>query len=309
MPRRHRWVWVLLFILVVAVLGTLATGWNFVLVRDYRRFFHTPMVPPAAPIYGHIWGTLGFISVVCGIVIFFIKLQKEMKLNQLQSEFIATVSHELKTPIATLDLTSSLLRQDSLTREEAQELWKSHEAELKRLKEEVEALLEAARWQSGKVRLKKSQIDLEAWLHEALGRWRNMLGPQGIIERQGEPLPCRIAVDLKLFNLITDNLIDNARKFSREQAPQVIVRSTLSGDRWQLQFQDEGWGFDPADSKKIFKRFFRSRTDAPYAISGTGLGLYLAASASQSMGLVLTGVSRGTGKGAVFTLEGKGNVQ
>lgn len=308
MSRKHRWAWVTLFVLAVLVLGTLAAGWNFVLVQQHYRaaMQKTPWLPI-------VLGALGFSALLAGLILFFVRLLQEMRLNQRQSEFIATVSHELKTPIATMELTSSLLRAGEISAEESERLWASHDAELKRLREEVEALLEAARWQAGAVAVVRAPIELESWIGDAFSRWRGILGPGSRIERVGDPLPVRIVADPKMLALITDNLIDNARKFS-DDAPCVQVDSRLvpakhawEKPRWEIRFRNEGWGFDPADADRIFRRFTRARTLAPHAIPGTGLGLYLAATASRAMGLRLRGESPGFGRGAVFTLEGRIN--
>ena len=313
-----RWVWVVLFIVVVLLLAVLATGWNLVLVHDYRKIVELGRAlsaPEAAthagvPRVSLVLGTLGFLGALSLTIAFFVKLLKEMQLNQLQSEFLAAVSHELKTPLSTMELSTSLLRDPTTSPEDVQRLWTSHDAELKRLKEEVETLLEVAQWESKTIKLKRSPIVLETWLHDSFDRWKKILGYGSEILRQGDSLDCTVTVDLKMLNLITDNLIDNARKFSND-SPRVLISSSLvpakkpwSLPRWRIEFRDQGWGFDPADSTKIFKRFYRSKSQAPYSIAGTGLGLYLAASASRSMGIHLTAESQGKGHGAVFILEG-----
>ena len=312
-----RWVWVVLFIVVVLLLTVLATGWNLVLVHDYRKIVELGRalsVPEGAhtllPRVSLVLGTLGFLGALSLTVVFFIKLLKEMQLNQLQAEFLAAVSHELKTPLSTMELSTSLLRDPTTSPEEAERLWISHDAELKRLKEEVETLLEAAQWESKTIKLKRSPIILETWLRESFERWKKILGSGSELNLQGDLKNCTVNVDLKMLNLITDNLIDNARKFSTD-TPRVLISTSLieakkpwSSPRWRIEFRDQGWGFDPADSTKIFKRFFRAKSQAPYSIAGTGLGLYLAASASRSMGIHLKAESLGKGHGAVFILEG-----
>jgi signal transduction histidine kinase len=307
--RRHRWVWIVLFVIVVLLLGTLATGWNVVLVRDYQRLVELARGQHdlRLPLGTIVLGTLGFAGALTGIIVFFVKLLREMHLSQMQAEFLATVSHELKTPIATIELTSSLIRSGTATADETRDLWASHDTELRRLKEQVLTLLEAARWQSAAPVIRRRPVRLEGWLEESLARWRAMLGPGARLERHGDPLACEAEVDVGLLNLIADNLVDNARKFSRE-VPRVTIRTRVleQTGRWQIRIEDEGWGFDPADAKKIFRRFFRSRTEAPHAIPGTGLGLYLAATASRVMRITLTGESAGHGAGAAFTLEGTG---
>ncbi len=156
MNRKHRWLWGILFTSVAILLSALATGWNVVLMRDYQHILQLAKSLsssnelsyfPSHLIVKMILGTLGFVATLTLTILIFIKLLKEMRLNQQQSEFLATVSHELKTPIAAMELSSSLLRTSGLSHSETQRLWSSHQVELNRLKEEVDALLEAARWQ------------------------------------------------------------------------------------------------------------------------------------------------------------------
>jgi signal transduction histidine kinase len=266
--------------------------------------------PPTGLIFKMILGTLGFIAVLALTVLLFIKLLHEMRLNQLQSEFLATISHELKTPIAALELSSSLLRSGGISESERNRLWSTHRLELKRLREEVEALLEAAKWQSKPNLMQKRIISVESWIRDSLPHWKQILGTESILTYQSTALFSQACLDIRSLNLIADNLISNAKKFSKG-TPHVVVRTLripkegpFSKTKWRVEFEDYGWGFSPTDSEKIFHRFFRSKNPAPYAIAGTGLGLYLAREASRAMGLTLRAQSKGTGNGAIFILEG-----
>ncbi len=299
MNSQRRWFWVLLFVVASALLGTLATTYNVAIL--------TKLEAPAWPV---VLGIPGFIIVLAGLAIFFIRLLREMKLNQTQSMFLASVSHALKTPIATLQLSSSLLRDPEVSDEEKQSLWISHDSELKRLREQVDILLEAARWESASVSLARAPMPLEDWVNQSLDRWRGLLGTGARLERRGEPLHGAPLLDSRLIALITDNLVDNARKFA-QGSPEVIIhthwiprKGLWKRARWSVEFSDRGWGFQPNENKNLFRRFFRSTHPAPYAIPGTGLGLWLAASAARMQGLKLTAQSGGPGKGARFTLEG-----
>jgi signal transduction histidine kinase len=312
LPTKNRWLWIALFVWAAILIIVLATGWNVVLVSDYWRMLRVAHAfnlgeetVALAPWPILIAGTLGFVAAMGTIILFFIRLLREMRLNQGQSEFLATVSHELKTPIASIELTSALLREGGLTPEESGSLWQSQQRELKRLREQVETILEAARWQHAPSRPKPAVVDLERWLGETLERWRGAFGSQGEIVRRGDALPERAWVDPQSLNLVIDNIFDNARKFARG-APEVTVTTVRSPAkrRWRIEIQDRGWGFDPAESKRIFQRFSRGHNQAPYSIPGTGLGLFLATSACRSLGLKLSGMSEGYGKGATFTLEG-----
>ena len=317
--KKNWWLWIILFVGVALLLGILATGWNFVLVQNYRSILHLvrnfslpaeTSFPVGHTVIQMVLGTCGFILVLTLTLLLFVKLVREMKLNQFQSEFIATISHELKTPIASIELSSSLLRAGGLSPDESQSLWVSHQAELQRLRADVEALLEAARWSKQPSHSKGQAIYLENWVTQSFSHWRNLLGPNAELKRLGESAHFLIRADSKMLTLILDNLMTNAKKFSRGKPEvslktEIISQSNRRQRRWRISVEDQGWGFHPNDSKKIFNRFFRSKSEAPYSIPGTGLGLYLAASASRSMGLSLQATSKGPGQGASFIIEGK----
>ncbi len=313
---KRKWIWIVLFVFVVVLLTLLATSWNVVIVRDYQRVaelarsFRLSGVEPPAPWINLVLGTLGFAITLGGLILFFVRLLQEMRLNQLQSEFLATVSHALKTPIATMELSASLIRPGDLPIEESEKLWTSFFSDLSRLKEEVNTLLEATRWQTTQVKLHRVPIRLEEWVQDSMSHWKTILGPEARLERSGTPLIYEVLLDPKILALIADNLLDNARKFSRA-TPQVVIETRSfetegfwKKRRWQIRVTDNGWGFDPNDAKRLFHRFFRARSEAPYAIPGTGLGLYLASSAGRALGLRLSAMSEGFGHGATFQIEG-----
>jgi signal transduction histidine kinase len=312
MHRRRYWLSIAVFVGAALLLGTLATGWNFVLVRDYQQMVELArsMSSPHATVsvttlvLSLVLGTLGFFLVLSTFIFFFLRLLREMRQNQQQSEFLATVTHELKTPISAIELSASLLRDDSLSSEERANLWNAQASEIARLKTDVESLLQAARWESMPVHVNREQVDLEDWIQESLDRWRSLLGPNAELKRSGPPLEISTALDLRKLNLISDNILQNARKYAKD-APRVEIVTSHKRGRWKIHFRDEGWGFDPKDSHRIMKPFYRSRSFAARSIPGTGLGLYIAASASRALGMKIKGFSAGKGHGAIFTLEGK----
>jgi signal transduction histidine kinase len=312
MNRRSYWLWIAVFVGAAILLGTLATGWNLVLVRDYNQMLAlarsisrpAPTVSVTTLVGSLVFGTLGFFVVLSAFIVFFLKLLREMRQNQQQSEFLATISHELKTPIATIELSANLLQEGNLTADEREKLWGSHQAEVARLKSDVEALLQAARWESMPIHVLREPVDLEVWIRESMDRWRTLLGPNADLKRSGQPLEFSTPLDLRKLNLISDNILQNARKYAKD-SPKVEICTHHHKGRWQIQFKDDGWGFDPKDSHNIMKPFFRSKAHPVKSIPGTGLGLYIATSASRALGTKIMGFSAGRGQGATFTIEGK----
>jgi signal transduction histidine kinase len=315
--QRKRWPWILLFVSVMVIIAVMATSWNWVLVQNYNKMIlvakdrwtqrgelETP------PWLSTIFGTLGFSALIVLFALFFAKILREMKINQLQKDFLANITHELKTPLASLELSSSLLKKGGdISPEDRDVLWQAHDAELKRLRDEIDRLLAASRWEQFHDKPDLHPVSIEAWLSEALVQWQRMLPAGATLVREGDPLEGLALVDVKLLALITSNLIDNARKFSGAKPAHITVRTRrLSGAGqawWSLRFEDQGLGFGPNDATKLFKRFERLEHRNDHAIAGSGLGLHLALEAARAMNLELEASSDGPTKGARFTLKGR----
>lgn len=313
--RNRRWIWITLSLVLAAILGVMAAGYTATIVGDYRRMLEVAreFERPKLPTITLTLGSIGFAASILGVMIFLFRLLREMQANQVQSEFIARVSHELKTPLATIELTADLLRtqekpEDSPESEERLKLWRSHDEELDRLKRQVHSLLETARWQVSPPRIRRTRIHLSQWLEAQRPRWQEILGTQARIEFEGSTLDFEIDADSEKLELIFSNLVENARKFARpgSSGPALRIRGITEGSReWAIEVEDSGWGFPKELSKRLFQKFYRAPHGAPYAIAGTGLGLHLSLAAASVMKLKLTARSEGVGRGAIFRIEGR----
>jgi signal transduction histidine kinase len=304
----RRWLWALLFAVFVGLLTLLATSWNVVIVRDYLRLKEfaktlstTQEIP--SPWVGVVLGTIGFLGVLAGFIVFFIKILQEMKLNQLQSEFLSNVSHELKTPLASLELGASLLKNRTLPKPEEDMLWETFQSQLTRLKHQIDALLVSSQMQAHTLKVRIKPMSLESWVTENIHTWNQTLAGKKTVTRIGPKLPT-VPGDSALLNLIFDNLIENAVKFSGAST-RIEVESEIDDERWKIFIRDFGLGFSAADEKKLFKRFYRGKVETAYAVPGSGLGLSIAFSAAKTLGLKLEAKSEGIGQGACFILSGE----
>jgi two-component system phosphate regulon sensor histidine kinase PhoR len=305
--RPRKGLWIFIFVVGLLVAGAMATSYNFELVRNERLAGQ-----PWAKI---VLGSLGFVGIMGALILFFARLLREMKISQIQADFLDRISHELRTPLATLTLVSDLLKSGdrSLTPEE-QGLWNSHARELERLTTDVELLLQAARLRETRLKVNLQPIDLNQWVRDQWEGFQRLLGESARFTLAGEPFHRRAEVDPVLLELIFRNLLDNARKFA-VGIPEVelrfkTVRSRFffGKTRWRIAIVDQGRGFSPDQEAALFRRFSRlegeSKELQTHSIPGTGLGLYLSAAAAKGMGLTLNGKSFGEGKGARFVLEG-----
>jgi two-component system phosphate regulon sensor histidine kinase PhoR len=263
-----------------------------------------------------IAGSFGFIGIISALILFFARLLREMRISQVQADFLDRISHELRTPLSTLTLVSDLLRHPDHPRtpDEEEKLWRSHSLELERLRTDVELLLQAARLRESRLKVNLEKIDVNQWFLDHWQEFLDLLGPEAELELKGDRIQRTLMVDPALFELIFRNLFDNARKFALGRAKVSIQFKTIHArfmfnrSRWKITVEDQGLGFTPEKEKALFKRFSRLEGESSkyktHSIPGTGLGLYLSASASKAMGLTLTGKSKGEGQGAQFVIEG-----
>ncbi len=284
LERPKRAIWIFLFVVTASVAAGLAAGWNFVWARI-----------PSSAAAGMALGMLGFAFLIFNMVLFFMKVLRETRLNHMQSEFLAGVTHELKTPIATLELCSGLLRQEGIDAETSERLWQNHRVELERLKTQVEGLLEAARLEWRKPGLALSMHELESMLSERIERWRQARGDSMVILRKGEPLRVHARIEADAWSRVLDVLVENAAKFSPSGSPIHLETQLLpqpSGQvRWRLEVKDQGFGFDPQEAPRLFDRFYRGKQGSPVRIAGTGLGLFFARRLCRQMGIQITASS------------------
>lgn len=303
-------LWITIFFVVMAIVGVMATSYNVEIVNNIEARQFTLETPWSKIVLG----SLGFFVILGSFVLFFMRLLREMRVSQVQAEFLDRISHELRTPLSTITLVSDLLRDPDLKKEEYEKLWKSHDAELARLKKDVELLLQAGHMRESKLRVNIEPIHLEKWLSRKWSEFESLLGNHAVLTKTGSLGNGWAAVDPTLFELIFRNLLDNARKFSI-QSPVVEIRcQTMRGRfpfsrrRWRIDVVDQGYGFTPDSESYLFRRFsripFRASELKQKTVPGTGLGLYLSASSAKAMGITLEGKSLGEGKGAQFTLEG-----
>ena len=192
--RPRKGLWVLLFIMGLAVAGVMATSYNVEVVHDVN-FENLPWVKI-------ILGSLGFFGIIGSLVLFFMRLLREMQVVQIQSEFLDRISHELRTPLSTITLVSDLLKDQKNTEAVVARLWSAHEAELNRLKTDVELLLQAARLREAKLKVDMVKVELEEWILERWESFIRLLGPGAYFIRSGPALRGLAEFDPSLMELI-----------------------------------------------------------------------------------------------------------
>ena len=248
-------------------------------------------------------GTIAFSLVLIGISVYLFMMIKERQLNQRQINFIDSVTHELKSPIAALRLYLGTLQMRDLDESKRNEFYHTMDLELKRLDDMINQLLQVARLDAIGQDAERDDVDLRQRLEE-LGRSaaiRHNYSFENVFQIEGEPV-CLLAPTLML-DMIFGNLLDNAIKYGGHPPRVEIDWHRLTERRVEILIRDNGQGVPHEYRTKIFKLFFRGEEELERTTKGTGIGLYVAQTLVQKLKGKISVDARDRGVGSVFRVE------
>ena len=286
--RRSKVVFILLGICLVALLFALNVGWILINWRTSLLM---------------IGGILLFTLIITGVVLNTIFLVREIRRSEQHDTFINAVTHELKTPIASIRLYLETLQKRPLEEARRQEFYRIMLEDSERLLATVEQVLRAGR-STPQRRLDRERVNLPELVSECvdLVRVRHHLEPEAVgylklpnaAEILGEPDELRTAVT---------NLLDNAIKYSGQDPHVEVVCEQPDEKHILVRVKDHGEGISRAELKRIFRRFYRVPGGIARRVKGTGLGLFIVRSVARRHGGKAFAESAGIGHGSTFTLE------
>jgi signal transduction histidine kinase len=209
--------------------------------------------------------------------------QRLRDLNQLQTEFVATASHELRTPITAIrSYAEALQRPDIVDEATRQECLDGIDRSSERLAKLARALLDVSRIDSGRVRIQPEPVDAAPIVRAAIRQAAPDAAPDEIVVHIAPDLP-NVLADAERLEDVLANLINNARKFSEPDSP-VHVDARQEGEQVIFSVRDRGIGIPPEELDRIFDRFYQVQRGADRRAGGSGLGLYIVRGYVTAMG-------------------------
>src|SRR6476620_7985177 len=294
MTRRQKAIafFVALCVLLVAAAISLNVGW---IVITAER----------APLRVLLFGIITFGLIITGLIVYTVFLVLEIRRNEEHDTFINAVTHELKTPIASIRLYLETLQSRSLDEQQRQRFYDVMLADADRLHRTVDQVLKAgAASQKPKV-IARAPVAIGSLTRECVGLalQRHHLQPGAIMIESHNVGPLMVRGDAEELRTVITNLLDNAVKYSSELVRVTVGVAGPTPDTVWVRVQDRGVAIPRKQLKRVFRRFYRVQMRGLKQVKGTGLGLYIVRSIARAHGGRVFAQSEGEGRGATFTLE------
>jgi signal transduction histidine kinase len=272
------------FLEIVVMLGTFVVG---------QKYFGPEVIIPAV----FVAAVIIFIS--GGIIVK--NFEKLAETNRLKSEFVSIVSHQLRSPINAIKWSVEFLNKhtgkiDSI---EAKYLDLIEQNNTKMLKL-VTDLLNVSRLDKGEIQFKNEPVEIDTLIRKVAKSLEPLAASRNVkIKLDLDENLQQVKGDELYLNIVINNFIDNAIKYSKDKGGKVRVRARQEDSRIRVEVEDEGVGIGEKDKKLIFSKFFRGSNAKQEQIDGTGLGLFIGQSIIKNLGGKISFHSK-LGEGTTF---------
>lgn len=229
-------------------------------------------------------------------------LNVQLRITELYDNFIGNVTHELKSPLSSIQLYLETLKQREVPPEKRKEFIDMMMKDADRLQSLINSILEISAQEKKKLlqdyRVHKAEIIMKELIEESCEKFRVEKENYRIISYAS----CEIVASKDALKVVFDNLVDNAVKYSTIQA-KIIVSLICNSKKVAIIFSDLGIGIAAKEQKKIFNKFYRIYNKQIPNVKGTGLGLYRVKEIIKAHDGKITVLSEGEGKGTTFKIE------
>ncbi len=252
-----------------------------------------------------ILGVILFGFITLGVVVNTIFLVRENRRNEQHDSFLNAVTHELKTPIASLKLYLETLESRQLDEAKRREFYHNMLQDTDRLLGTVEQVLKASEVRQRSTRKNWVEVDFGKLVSESaeISRTRHHLKPEELRLTNVPEEELLVRGDAEDLRTLVLNLFDNAVKYSDEKKNIEVEINTPTIDAISLSVHDNGTGIPKGELKRIFKRFYRARSEKTKLVKGTGLGLFIVRSVARRYGGDAYAESAGEGQGSTFFVK------
>ena len=249
-----------------------------------------------------VLGVLLLLIIISGVILNTISLVREIHRNEQKDAFINAMTHELKTPVASIRLYLETLQTRAVDEEKRKEFYRIMLDDSERLLATIEQVLRTGRMGAAGRGLNLVRVDLGSLVEECMARTRALhrIPPESLTFHPGAP--ASIMADMEEVRAAVSNLIENAVKYSGKDVKVRVETERVDG-YVVMRVKDAGVGIPKTELKRVFKRFHRVPGPLASRVKGTGLGLYIVRSVAKRHGGRAWAESEGAGRGSTFFLQ------
>lgn len=252
----------------------------------------------------YVWEGSFFMMVLLGSMsVVWRAVSRESQLRRWQDNFLAAVTHELKSPLASLQLAAETLSMREMSQERQNLLVGRILADAERLGGTVANVLDTHRLDQQALNLEGERLLLAPAVREAVGELEFLARDAGVEVSIDVPSDLAVHVDPAGVRTVLRNLLDNALKAAEKGVGRVAITGEPRGAMGRIVISDNGVGFPPEEADQLFLKFYRVGDEMRRTRTGSGLGLYLTRGFVELEGGRVFATSEGPGKGASFTVE------
>ena len=308
MKKRRRLYPTIVFVLAMFAWFSLLGLWIYWYISNYMMFIEVGEKISPRLIFSTIniavlvGGIVLLAAVATGMSLMFGKLIKQLTVTTMYDGFIANVSHELKSPLAAIQLYLQTMKDRKIPRSNQEEFIYLMIKDPQRLGNLIDSILEISGLESNKMVFQQTLHQAEELVYtlveEAVDQFQL---PEGTVRIKGKA-PCTCKADRRALKMVFNNLFDNAIKYSKDPV-HLSISLKNTARKFIIEVTDRGIGIPPSDQKEVFRKFRRLYNPDSPNVKGTGLGLYWVREiVGQHQGRVSV-TSEGRGKGTTFKIE------
>jgi Signal transduction histidine kinase len=242
------------------------------------------------------------LSIVIMFIVTYRNLMEEKRLSNLKTDFINNMTHELKTPLATITVAGKTLEMEQIRRDDSKilETAKLIGKQSIHLNQLINMILEISMWERTEFELDRKKVDIGEIMNDIVNSFKTGAGNLATMSQKYNLDGVSADIDVVYFTTMINNLLSNAVKYS-DKVPEINIEGFTEDKNFCIRVSDNGIGISKNDQKHVFDKFYRASSGNIHKYKGLGLGLYYVKKIAMAHGGDVT-VDSKPGKGSIFTV-------